>query len=127
MCLEMVSRISYSITFPGIEVRFSCLHFPGCSFLPFLKRRVMSACLQSLGTFPCCHDGIKHVESGLAMTSAGPSTLVGSSLQGLLTYAYPVCLHVTGPNSLPPRIHLPRSSRYPWSLGPEIPEGPYSQ
>ena len=33
MCLEMVSRISYSITFPGIEVWLTSLSFPGSSFL----------------------------------------------------------------------------------------------
>lgn len=33
MCLNMASGMTYSIIFPGIEVRLTALQFPGSSFL----------------------------------------------------------------------------------------------
>lgn len=36
--LERVSRVSSSITFPGIEGRLTSLSFPGSIFLPFLRQ-----------------------------------------------------------------------------------------
>lgn len=50
-CLETVSRISFSITFPGIKVRLACLQLLGF-FLPFLKTGVTFALFQCSGTPP---------------------------------------------------------------------------
>ena len=62
MCLEMVSRISCPITFPGIEMRLVGLYFPR-SFLPFLKTGVTFAFLQSLGTSASHYDRSKIIKS----------------------------------------------------------------
>jgi len=66
----MVSRISCSITFPGIKVRLTNPQFPGISFLPFLKVDVTFTFLRFSGTSPDHHDLSKIIESGLTMTSA---------------------------------------------------------
>ena len=66
----MASRISCSITFPGMEVRLTGLLFPGSSLLPFLKTGVTLAFLQFSGTSPVLQDLSKMMESGSAMTSA---------------------------------------------------------
>lgn len=69
MCLKTVSRLSFSITFPGTEVRQISLWFPGSSFLSFLKIGVTYVFLQSLGTSSSYHHQCKIIESGFAMTS----------------------------------------------------------
>jgi len=50
MCLEMVFRISCSVTFPGTKVRLTGLEFPGSSFLPFLKMGVMFSFLYNISS-----------------------------------------------------------------------------
>lgn len=50
VCLEMLSRINCSNTFPGTDVSQTGLDSTGSSFLPFLKIAVTFACFQSSGT-----------------------------------------------------------------------------
>lgn len=52
ICLEMVSRIIHSTTFPRIKVKLTDLWFPGSSFLTFLNIEVTFSFFPSLGMSP---------------------------------------------------------------------------
>lgn len=54
-CLEMVSRIICSFSFPGIEMMLTSLYLPRYSFLHLLKIGAIFALFLSLGTSPSCH------------------------------------------------------------------------
>ena len=128
MCLEVISRMSCSITFLGIKVRLTDLQFPEYSLLPFLKVRMILAFCRSSGTYSSQHDWSETIESSLAMTSARslssygciPSVPVYIGMPSFLKSS--LTLSTRG-DPYPPRVQLPCSSLFPWSLGPRIPEG----
>lgn len=70
VCLEMLSRMILSISFPGTEVRLTGLWFRRPSFFLSLKIRVIFSVFQPPGTSASRHDLSKIIKSGLAMTSA---------------------------------------------------------
>lgn len=76
MFLEMVPRISCTITFSGIEMSLTSLWFRRS--LCFFKVEVTFSFLQMLGTSPnfCDHSGI---ESGLACLVLMKNTFISSS------------------------------------------------
>lgn len=77
MCLEMVSRISCSITFTGIKVMVTNLQFPGFSFWLLLKTGVTFAFSPSLDTSLSYHYQAKTIETVLAMTYASSVSTCG--------------------------------------------------
>lgn len=115
-CLEMFSRISCSITFPGIEVRLTNLSLPRYSFLPILKKETFTF-LQSSST-SSCHDQRKITESALATTisslrtheriSSEPMDLFMLSLLSILTLSsHHGCIFL--------------APFFPWCLRPAVP------
>lgn len=87
----MVSRISFSLTLPGIKLRVTSLKLPRLLFLPFLKMGVIIAFFQHSGTSSCHYDLSEVIVSGLTMRSvssvspygyfpSGPMDMCTSSL-----------------------------------------------
>jgi len=89
MCLNISPRRTYSMIFPGTEVKLTSLYFPRSSFLPFLKMGVMFLFFQSLRASPDSHDFSILMVSGLATSpSTSLSTLrcMSSVPIGLFTF-----------------------------------------
>lgn len=78
MCFEMVFSSIYSIIFPGIEVRLAGLLFSGPFFLPALKTGGAFTFFQCLSAFPDHNKVLKTIKSGIRLTSASSTPLVGA-------------------------------------------------
>lgn len=87
MCLEKNSRISCSITYPGIKMNLIVLQFPGSSFLPFLKMSDIFFILSSSPLTPL-QEPSTVIESCLIMTSASYLRTRGCTSSGPVHY-YP--------------------------------------
>lgn len=68
MCSEVVSKISSSTAFPGIEVRPKSLQHPRSSF-PLFKARMLLAVFQSSGTSLHCYRAFQRFTRVVSMTS----------------------------------------------------------
>lgn len=106
--IEMISRMWYIITFPGVKMRLVGWYFPGSSFLPLLKVRVTFAFYQSSGTPQslqpfkndreqphCC---VRHLSQHSGCILSGPtdvSNLSSSLTQSSLTEGKSSVLRLT--------------------------------
>lgn len=81
----MFSRINFSITFLGIEVRLFILEFRGFSFLAFLKIGVTFSHFQTSETSPAHHVLSKTVKTGVTVTSTSiPVNVSSVTFHGLV-------------------------------------------
>lgn len=88
LCLEIISRISCSVTCPGIEMKLAGLSFPGSSLLPILK-------IGLIIFYPVLSQLPKITENGFTMASTSslstygftPSGPLGLCMSHLLKYS----------------------------------------
>lgn len=99
ICLEIVSRMSCSITFPWTKVSDQ----PVVSWLLPFGRDKLSY--------------LKKVESDLANTSAYSLSTPGCIPSGSWNCKCPVCSIIARLGNLLPKIHFPFSSHSAWPLG----------